>query len=204
MSTALPWLPVSSSSPLLSSLPRPAPNTTIPKDRAAVSQAIGFQRLKPYINASRFHKQQPGERRAKEIYRDTPLLEQSKTILVHLGWALPAQSFQTSIQFPGSQAERREEVLLRCECVSKLQTLLRSRAKQQGRTSKNGSVTRKNDSKCKPTISPPYRDKSEKILFRQLLQTFPWQTSEHYPSARQRHNYNTLMRCSPMLTRGTL
>jgi hypothetical protein len=98
--------------------------------------------LKPYINASRFHKQQPGERRAKEIYRDTPLLEQSKTILVHLGWALPAQSFQTSIQFPGSQAERREEVLLRCEW-SKLQTLLRSRAKQQGSRLKTGLLHEK-------------------------------------------------------------
>ncbi len=94
-------------------------------------------------------------------------------------------------------------MLLRCEW-SKLQTLLRSRAKQKGRTSKNGSVTQKNDSKCKPTISPPYRDKSEKILFRKLLQTFPWQTSEHYPSARQRHNYNTLkpLTCCIVITPG--
>jgi hypothetical protein len=62
MSTALPWLPPSSSSPLLSSLPPPAPNTTIPKDMAVLSHAIGFHRLKPFAKTSASKTKSPPQR----------------------------------------------------------------------------------------------------------------------------------------------
>jgi hypothetical protein len=104
MSTALPWLPASSSSPLLSSLPPPAPNTTIPKDIAALSHAIGFHRLNPYTQTNnKSASQKPTNTSKNSITRDKNagqglhLFEESKVIKINRSEALPTESFQSRV-----------------------------------------------------------------------------------------------------------
>jgi hypothetical protein len=102
MSTALPWLPASSSSPLLSSLPPPAPNTTIPKDIAVLSHAIGFHRLNPYtqtnkINLHRKNPQTHPKIRDKNAGQGLHLFEESKVIKINRSEALPTESLQSRV-----------------------------------------------------------------------------------------------------------